>query len=86
MENRDIRNGNLNPESVTINKELETIILKTIDLLKGKQKTILILRDIDGKSYEEIAEITDLKIGTVKSALARARKKVATKLKNQHIR
>jgi len=86
VEYTDIRNGNLSPESATINKELETIIYNAINLLKGKQKTVLILRDIDGKSYEEISEITELNIGTVKSALARARKKVAFTLKSQHIR
>jgi RNA polymerase sigma-70 factor (ECF subfamily) len=86
IEDREVRNGRKDPESAVISKELEGIIYRAIDLLKGKQKTILILRDIDGRSYEEIAEITGLNMGTVKSNLARARGKVATALKNQHIR
>jgi len=85
VDNTEIRNGSLNPESITINKELETIIYSAINVLKGKQKTVLILRDIDGKSYEEISQIMNLNMGTVKSALARARKKVATKLKSKHV-
>jgi len=86
IEGREVRNGRKDPESATISKEMEKIIYESINLLKGKQKTILILRDIDVRSYEEITEITGLNMGTVKSTLARARGKVATALKNQHIR
>lgn len=72
------------PEQAFINKESETLIYNAIDALKGKQKTVLILRDLEGLGYEEIAAITRLKSGTVKSTLARARFKVAAILKKQN--
>ncbi len=75
----------LSPEKITLNKEMEELVYSAINLLKGIQKTVLILRDIDGKNYDEIAEITHLKSGTVKSTLARARYKVAEILKKQNL-
>ena len=41
--------------------------------LSDEQREIVVLRDIDGHTYEEIAEMLDLEIGTVKSRLNRAR-------------
>ncbi len=75
-----IGNGR-DPEKVFLGKELSGVIEHAITQLEGNQKTVLILRDIEGRSYEEIAEISGLKTGTVKSTLARARLKVANVLK-----
>ena len=47
-----------------------------IDKLPAKQKAMIVLRDIKGFSYEEIAEITGIKLGTVKSQINRARIKL----------
>ena len=73
-------NNGFNPEFQIQNKELNRLLQHAIDTLKGKQKTILILRDIEGHSYEEIADITGLKPGTVRSTLNRARLKIAGKI------
>lgn len=54
-------------------KERMALIRKALDSLPSEQKTVVVLRDIDGLSYEEIASIAGLNLGTVKSRLARAR-------------
>ena len=67
------------PDQNTLACELKNKINKAIDDLPPLFKTIVLLREIDGLSYEEIAKLTKLNIGTVKSRLARAR----IKLKNE---
>ena len=54
-------------------KERLTLIKKAIDSLPSDQKMVVTLRDIQGLSYDEISSATGLKLGTVKSRLARAR-------------
>jgi RNA polymerase sigma-70 factor (ECF subfamily) len=67
------RDCDSNPAEVFEKKERENIIMKAIDSLANKEKILVVLRDIEGKSYEEIVDATGLKLGTVKSKLARAR-------------
>lgn len=57
-------------------KELKQKLESCIDKLPEKQKVMIVLRDIKGLSYDEIAEILDLKLGTVKSQINRARLKL----------
>ena len=57
-------------------KELKQKLESCIDKLPEKQKAMIVLRDIKGLSYDEIAEILDLKLGTVKSQINRARLKL----------
>ena len=47
-----------------------------INKLPEKQRVMIVLRDIKGFSYEEISKITDVKLGTVKSQINRARLKL----------
>jgi len=54
-------------------KETMKVVQRAIDTLPQDQKTVVILRDIQGLSYEEIADITGFKLGTIKSRLSRAR-------------
>lgn len=62
-------------------KERLTFIQKAIDTLPAEQKTIVVLSDIEGLSYDEIATVTGHKLGTVKSKLARARLDLRKKLR-----
>ena len=55
-------------------------ITKAIEELPELFRTIILLREIDGLSYEEIAELTDLNINTVKTRIARARIKLKKEL------
>ena len=70
-----------NPAEILLNKELSEKMNFVINKLNSVSRSVIILRDIEGKSYEEIAEITHMKIGTVRSKLFRARMKVGNELK-----
>jgi RNA polymerase sigma-70 factor, ECF subfamily len=61
------------PEDVVDKKERISKIHKAINLLSEEHKTIIVLRDIQGFSYEEISQITNCSMGTVKSRINRAR-------------
>lgn len=65
-----------NPEKNALNDELKKAILEAIDQLPEDQKQVLILKEIDGLSYKEIAEIVGVPHGTVMSRLFYARKKM----------
>lgn len=64
------------PENLIEKKETQRLIRKAINELDHNSKWILTLYDLDGKSYEEIAAILMMPIGTVKSRLSRARAKL----------
>ena len=57
-------------------KEKKEKLHKCIGKLPEKQRVMIVLRDIKGFSYEEISEITSVKLGTVKSQINRARLKL----------
>lgn len=61
------------PESYALRAELSELIQHSIDQLPPDQRVTLVLADIQGMSYQEIAEITGVSLGTVKSRLSRAR-------------
>lgn len=65
--------------------ELQALIQKKIAELRSDYRTALILRDIDGLSYEEIAKIMHLAQGTVKSRIHRARLDLKESL-NRHLK
>ena len=68
------------PERIFLNKELGTIIHSAAGKLPVKQKAVVIMRDFLGKTYEEIASILNINIGTVKSSLARGRLNIAKQI------
>jgi RNA polymerase sigma-70 factor (ECF subfamily) len=68
------------PERVAEDAELSQILRRAIDELPDYQKTMVLLYHTQNKSYEEIAEIMHLPIGTVKSRLNRARIALKSKL------
>ena len=55
------------------NAEMAEILWNTIDRLHEDYRTAIVLREMEGFSYEEIAQILDLPVGTVRSRLHRAR-------------
>ncbi len=69
------------PPEKCLSSELEKIIKKAILQLPEQFRIVIILRELQGLSYEEIAEATNSTIGTVKSRIARARGKLQADLK-----
>lgn len=63
-------------EHVTAQRERE-LVHQAIAQLEEDQRALVVLRDVEGLSYEEIMEITELPEGTVKSRLHRARERLA---------
>ena len=70
---RTISSSVARPEEVALGKELELIIQEGLAALNEIHRTILVLRDIQNLSYEEISVVVELPEGTVKSRLFRAR-------------
>lgn len=70
------------PERMILQKEQEERVKKAIETLPLDQKTTLLLREVEGLSYQEIAEVTRCSIGTVMSRLHYARKKLQDALKD----
>jgi len=68
------------PDGVLAQKELAVRLHDALDHLPFDQRTAIVLREIDGLSYEEIAFSLGVAIGTVKSRLTRARKTLREEL------
>jgi RNA polymerase sigma-70 factor (ECF subfamily) len=62
-----------NPESLLAAEDLQAIITKTLEELPEELRRALMLREFDGLAYEEIAQIMECPIGTVRSRIFRAR-------------
>lgn len=61
------------PDALAEGREAQALIGQALDQLPDQLKTILLLRDIEGLSYAEVSEVTQLPLGTVKSRLHQAR-------------
>ena len=70
---RQIADEGDTPEESLLRQEQKSEILQALDTLSEEHKAAIILRDVKGLSYEEIAEILELSLGTVKSRISRAR-------------
>jgi RNA polymerase sigma-70 factor (ECF subfamily) len=69
-----------NPEQETLAREREKVLLNALRSLSQSYRETVILRDIEGLSYEEIAQTLEISIGTVKSRLARGRDELRRRL------
>lgn len=70
------------PDENLIENERSQTITKAIAALPEKYRAPIVLRDVEGKTYEEIAQILELGLGTTKSRISRARKLLREKLQN----
>jgi len=73
------------PEELALRRETQAIIQQGLLTLPPEQRTVLILSDIQGLSYEEIAQIMKTSLGTVKSRLSRARAHLRDYLQAQEL-
>ncbi len=69
------------PESMLLSKQVGEAVNRAIDQLPEDLRTAIVLREIEGLSYEEIAESMSCPIGTVRSRIFRAREAIAQELK-----
>jgi RNA polymerase sigma-70 factor, ECF subfamily len=68
------------PDDITVTQEFVSRIGQGMEKLSAKHREILTLRNIKNLSYEEIADILGISVGTVKSRIARARESLRAKL------
>ena len=69
------------PDRVLQAHEVSDRVWRALDQLPFDQRTVIVLREIDGLSYEEISDSLGVAVGTVKSRLARARETLRTTLR-----
>ena len=69
------------PDAVLASKEIAEIINAAMDALPEELRVAITLREIEGLSYEEIAEVMRCPIGTVRSRIFRAREAISAKIK-----
>jgi RNA polymerase sigma-70 factor (ECF subfamily) len=65
------------PEDLYRKRHLRELVEWAVAKLPEHHRVVFVLRELEGKTYEEIAEITDCNLGTVKSRLNRARNRFA---------
>lgn len=69
------------PESEMVSRQVVEAVNAAISALPEELRTAIVLREIEGMSYEDIAETMDCPIGTVRSRIFRAREAIATELR-----
>jgi len=71
------------PESALFGSELKEVVERAIRDLPEDLRTAVTLREFDGLSYEDIADIMDCPVGTVRSRIFRAREAIDIRVKAQ---
>lgn len=79
-----VASGDENPEELLEAKELGESIEQAIGALRAEYRTAILLRHVEGREYQEIADIMSLPLGTVKTFIHRARHELRDKL--EHLR
>ena len=69
------------PDAVLASKQIATAVNLAIEALSDELRQAITLREIEGLSYEEIAEVMNCPIGTVRSRIFRAREAISAKVK-----
>ena len=70
-----------NPHVLLERKQLKALLERIIQALPEEQRIVLVLRDLEGLSYEEIADCLGVELGTVRSRLHRARAEAQARIK-----
>ena len=69
------------PERALLTDEIAATVNRVVESLPEDLRTAIVLREIDGLSYEEIAQVMDCPIGTVRSRIFRAREAIDDRLR-----
>ncbi len=83
---REFPDTSMSPDKEILTKERAGLISTAIDELPENYRVAIVLRHSDEKSYEEIAEILEIPLGTVKARIFRAREMLKKKLKGKLVR
>ena len=75
-----LRDGGIDPEQETLMHERERALRSALHMLGRSYREVVILRDVEGLSYEEVAATLEISIGTVKSRLSRGRQELRRKI------
>ncbi len=82
----DFFTDNNSPEDIVLVNENKSLIYRTLNLMKPKYREVIFLKYIIGLKYEDISRLLDMKLNTVKTYLARARKefiKIYRRMENE---
>lgn len=79
----DLPDESAGPEELLEQKDTVALVQRAIGELREEFKTVIVLRELEGLSYEEIARVTGASVGTVKSRLNRARQSLKQILQKQ---
>ena len=82
---RQIDSGLITPEETVIKRERRAAVGKAVGQLPPEFRQMVVLRDLRGLSYEEIAVVTGVKLGTVKSKINRARGKLRELIRDYYV-
>ena len=78
----EARASQTSPEEALLRRHMAGRLSMAVDRLSLRQRTVFLLRHEENRSFEEISEILGLDIGTVKSHMARAIRKLKTELRD----
>jgi RNA polymerase sigma-70 factor, ECF subfamily len=81
MEDGDALRDNDTPERLMMTRQIGETVNAAMDALPEELRTAIVLREIEGLSYEEIASVMDCPIGTVRSRIFRAREAISERLR-----
>ncbi len=76
----EIESKDLNPEALLLQSADTQMVRQTLEELPAEFREVIVLRDLEGLSYNQIADVAEIPIGTVMSRLARARKRLQQSL------
>lgn len=77
----DLESGEAGPEKSLDSKQVAGILKKGLDMLPEKARAVLVLKEVEGLSYEEIGDLLGINKGTVSSRIFYAREKLRENLK-----
>ncbi len=77
-----VETADIDPEGSLFDQLMDEEVIREIQALPEEFRTALVLVDIEGLRYEEVAEVTDVPVGTVKSRLYRARRALQSRLRD----
>jgi RNA polymerase sigma-70 factor (ECF subfamily) len=78
-----IESKDLNPEALLLQSADTQMVRQALEGLPAEFREAIVLRELEGLSYKQIADVAEIPVGTVMSRLARARKRLQQILKSQ---